>query len=367
VPFSALRDRDRPLGQKYLIERHTIGLTSSLRVQAKSSERLRDLHNSSHVGLGSIIALGDPSYGNNHRRLRASGDEVRYIASLFPSESVVTLLEEKATAKNLLDWVEKPSHEPTFRQAIVHIGAHGVVYGQRKHEDHTKSVLHLACHGSSSAGGASNCISRGEQLDDEQEDEEDEADASSVSPSEHQDSQPECQGPSASSDASPAQGSRSDFWMRSNKCDAYDLKAGDIIDSKTKWRAELVVLSACRTSQGKITGEGVLSLARAFMIAGVPCVVASLWNVADQSTSDLMRRFYSLMRTGKLDVASALRSSMLDMLKPNKDRKGPFHVRDWAPFAVWGVPTLRIPDSLQGTVLGGPHEFWDMLWFSNLA
>ena len=43
--------------------------------------------------------------------------------------------------------------------------------------------LHLACHGSSSAGDVSNCISRGEQLNDEQEDEEDEADASSVSPS----------------------------------------------------------------------------------------------------------------------------------------------------------------------------------------
>ena len=117
----------------------TIDLTSSLRVQAKCSERLQDLQNSSHVGLGSVIALGDASYGNNHRRLRASGDEVRYIASLFPSESVVTLLEEKATAKKLLDWVEKPSHEPKFRQAIVHIGAHVVVYGQRKREDHTKS------------------------------------------------------------------------------------------------------------------------------------------------------------------------------------------------------------------------------------
>ncbi|MBH8562816.1 CHAT domain-containing protein [Nostoc sp. CENA67] len=60
------------------------------------------------------------------------------------------------------------------------------------------------------------------------------------------------------------------------------LTAGEIFDMKLN--AELVVLSACETGQGKITGDGVIGLSRSLIAAGVPSVVVSLWSVDDKST-----------------------------------------------------------------------------------
>ena len=58
-------------------------------------------------------------------------------------------------------------------------------------------------------------------------------------------------------------------------------------------KAQLAVLSACETGVGKeIEGEGVMSLGRGFMYAGIPSIVMSLWKMNDQSTSELMPLFY---------------------------------------------------------------------------
>ncbi|HEY9596206.1 MAG TPA: CHAT domain-containing protein, partial [Cyanophyceae cyanobacterium] len=58
------------------------------------------------------------------------------------------------------------------------------------------------------------------------------------------------------------------------------LKAEEIVDLKLN--AELTVLSACETGQGKITGDGVVGLSRSLISAGVPSVMVSLWKVPDQ-------------------------------------------------------------------------------------
>jgi len=76
-------------------------------------------------------------------------------------------------------------------------------------------------------------------------------------------------------------------------------------------QADLVTLSACQTGLGQLqSGEGVMSLARAFAQAGAACVVSSLWSVNDQSTSRLLAGFYRNLESGS-SVGQALRAAKL--------------------------------------------------------
>lgn len=105
------------------------------------------------------------------------------------------------------------------------------------------------------------------------------------------------------------------------------LKSEEILDLRLD--AELVVLSACNTGQGRMTGDGVIGLARAFITAGVSSVIVSLWSVADDSTAFLMIRFYEHLEGG-CDKAAALRYAMLDTSARY------LHPRDWAAFTLVG-------------------------------
>lgn len=92
-----------------------------------------------------------------------------------------------------------------------------------------------------------------------------------------------------------------------------DLRLQDIYDLRLG--AELVVLSACRTALGQqVRGEGVVGLTRGFMHAGVPAVVASLWDVGDAQTAELMSRFYERLLRDGLPPAAALRAAQRSML-----------------------------------------------------
>jgi CHAT domain-containing protein len=94
--------------------------------------------------------------------------------------------------------------------------------------------------------------------------------------------------------------------------------------------ADLVVLSACHTGQGRMhRGEGVTGLARAFLYAGSKGVVCSLWSVDDQETANLMVDFYRHLQKGQ-SAPEALRSVQLAMIRVGK---APFY---WAPFIVIG-------------------------------
>ena len=81
-----------------------------------------------------------------------------------------------------------------------------------------------------------------------------------------------------------------------------------------KLNAELVVLSACNTGRGKITGDGVIGLSRALITSGVPSIIVSLWSVPDTPTSVLMSEFYRQL-AGNPDKAQALRKAMLTTMK----------------------------------------------------
>lgn len=105
--------------------------------------------------------------------------------------------------------------------------------------------------------------------------------------------------------------------------DIYNLKLG----------ADLVVLSACQTALGKeIKGEGIVGLTRGFMYAGAPRVVASLWQIDDRATAELMKRFYAGMLREKLRPAAALREAQVSMLK-EKRWQAPYY---WAAFTFQG-------------------------------
>lgn len=98
-------------------------------------------------------------------------------------------------------------------------------------------------------------------------------------------------------------------------------------------RADLVVLSACRTALGEdVRGEGLMGLTRGFMYAGAPRVVASLWSVPDRGTAELMRRFYAGMLAKGLRPADALRAAQLAMRNDPRWR-APYH---WAGFVLQG-------------------------------
>lgn len=77
-----------------------------------------------------------------------------------------------------------------------------------------------------------------------------------------------------------------------------------------KLNSELVVLSACSTGRGKITGDGVNGLSRCFILAGVPSIIVSLWNMGVISAKLLMTEFYQNLARGD-NRAAALRCAML--------------------------------------------------------
>jgi CHAT domain-containing protein/tetratricopeptide (TPR) repeat protein len=105
--------------------------------------------------------------------------------------------------------------------------------------------------------------------------------------------------------------------------DIYNLRLG----------ADAVVLSGCQTALGKdLQGEGLIGLTRGFMYAGARAVVASLWQVDDESTAELMKRFYRAMLKEGRRPAEALRTAQLEMMRHPR-WSAPFY---WAGFVLQG-------------------------------
>jgi CHAT domain-containing protein len=97
--------------------------------------------------------------------------------------------------------------------------------------------------------------------------------------------------------------------------------------------AELVVLSACSTGLGsEIRGEGLLGLSRGFLYAGASQVLASLWDVDDHATVELMERFYMALLRDGLPPAAALRQAQR-ALRRERPWSAPHY---WAGFVLQG-------------------------------
>jgi CHAT domain-containing protein len=103
--------------------------------------------------------------------------------------------------------------------------------------------------------------------------------------------------------------------------------------------AELVVLSACDTGEGRLDGEeGVANLARAFLAAGARSVIASQWAADDTSTLALVRAFYRQLASGS-DRATALHDAKLELLRRFGANAVPYY---WAGFVLVGDSAGRI-------------------------
>lgn len=87
----------------------------------------------------------------------------------------------------------------------------------------------------------------------------------------------------------------------------------------TKNQSELVVLSACKTSDGELKkGEGVMSLARGFFNAGAKSIISSLWDINEKASNDIIQEFYRNIVAG--DTKSlALQKAKLTYIKTHKN------------------------------------------------
>lgn len=112
--------------------------------------------------------------------------------------------------------------------------------------------------------------------------------------------------------------------------------------------AELVVLSACDTARGRVrVGEGVESMAGAFLSAGARGVIASLWQVEDRAAAQTMESLYGGMLGKKLVAPAALRAAKLEIRRGEVTRgmrpgggavTNEGHPNAWAPFIYIGRP-----------------------------
>jgi hypothetical protein len=118
---------------------------------------------------------------------------------------------------------------------------------------------------------------------------------------------------------------------------------------RLKLDARLVTLSACQSALGKLaTGEGMVGLSRAFLYAGADTIVASLWNVSDAATAELMSRFYSHLRSGD-DKSEALRRARLDV-RASPRWSHPYY---WAPYVLIGRGEGTLPMPPDRSLLAG--------------
>ena len=95
----------------------------------------------------------------------------------------------------------------------------------------------------------------------------------------------------------------------------------------------LVVLSACQTALGEnVRGEGLMGMTRGFMHAGASSVVASLWEVDDRATAELMKLFYSNMLKRGMKTGEALRAAQ-NSIRQRPEWRSPHY---WAAFTLQG-------------------------------
>ncbi len=114
------------------------------------------------------------------------------------------------------------------------------------------------------------------------------------------------------------------------------LSTTDITELPRAEKIDFVTLSACNTSidpfQKDPAGTQLATLAFAFQWIEVPSVIATLWDISDQGTADLMNAFYKNLKNGKA-LYSAFREAQIGMIRRGDKYSNPYY---WAPFVLFG-------------------------------
>ncbi len=133
---------------------------------------------------------------------------------------------------------------------------------------------------------------------------------------------------------------RSKLLLAKSKGEAAHSSSGSALHSYEIYnlklpKTRLVVLSACQSGAERYYGgEGMMSLARAFISASVPLVVGSLWPVDSAATKELMVNFHKHRRADGASTVAALGKAQQDLLRGASERyRRPYY---WAAFTVNG-------------------------------
>jgi CHAT domain-containing protein len=111
--------------------------------------------------------------------------------------------------------------------------------------------------------------------------------------------------------------------------------------------ADLVVLAACQTAGGRVSGDGIAGFSRALFYAGTPSVLATIWEVADEPSRLLMQEFYrqwhgrskdEALRLAELRLLRDLRAGRITVATPAGRARLPEHPFFWAGFVLLGEP-----------------------------
>ncbi|MGW1786475.1 CHAT domain-containing protein [Streptomyces sp. NPDC002143] len=112
------------------------------------------------------------------------------------------------------------------------------------------------------------------------------------------------------------------------------LRAREVLDLEIG--ADFVILSACETGAGLVTGDGVIGLSRAFLARGPTTLLTTLYEVREQIALDVVHRFHEHWRGAGLGAAAALRHAQWELLETFPDQP---HL--WAPFVLFGLDIPR--------------------------
>jgi CHAT domain-containing protein/Flp pilus assembly protein TadD len=122
----------------------------------------------------------------------------------------------------------------------------------------------------------------------------------------------------------------STIYLAGDRINDGHLKIYEIYRLDLSSSTNLVVLSACQTQKGEVSkGDEIVALNRAFLYAGSPSVIASLWSVDDESTNILMRHFHNYLLSGETK-AGALQKAQIET---RKKRPHPYY---WSAFVLTG-------------------------------